>query len=287
MNDLIQNKLAGVVILYNPDSRKTFDNILTYSSHLSKLYILDNSEIFSNEWEFLAKKIGDHVEYIFYGENEGIAKRLNIAAEKASKDGHDYLLTMDQDSSFDNGYFDKYLNEINDCKIDKVGQYGVNFMPKFTAIQTEPQIVLSLITSGSIIDLSVFKIIGGYNESLFIDFVDAEYSYRVNFKGYKVVRFSNVILNHQIGERVMGRSFKNLKITPRIIHSPIRVYYIIRNGLFLIFKFKTLTKKERLDLFFNLKILKNNYLYHPNLSKVYFYTLVGIFDFLRNKMGKK
>jgi hypothetical protein len=36
-----------------------------------------------------------------------------------------------------------------------------------------------------------------------------------------------------------------------------------------------------------MKILKNNYLYHPNLSKVYIYTLVGVIDFLRNKMGKK
>lgn len=287
MKGLIKNNLAGVVILYNPDSQKTFNNILTYSSNLSKLYILDNSENIDTDWMSLSKKIGEHAEYIFYGQNEGIAKRLNYAAEHAIKDGYDFLLTMDQDSSFDDGYFDKYLNEINDCKIDKVGQYGVNYMPKFTAIQTKPQIVLSLITSGSIIDLSVFKIIGGYNESLFIDFVDAEYSYRVNYRGYKVIMFSNIILNHQIGERVMGRSFKNLKITPRIIHSPTRVYYIIRNGLYLIFKLKTITKKDRLDIFFNLKILKNNYIYHPQLFKVYIFTLLGFFDFLRNKMGKK
>jgi len=287
MNGSISNKLAGVVILYNPESQKTLQNILSYAAGLDKLYILDNSENQQENWEELAKRVGDHVEYIKYGENEGIAKRLNIAANKAISDGYSYLLTMDQDSSFAPGVFDNYLKEIAACSISQVGQYGVNFQLQFTPIQTQPQLVLSLITSGSIISLACYQNIGPYNEGLFIDFVDAEFSYRVNANGLKVVQFTNIILTHQIGDRVLGRSFKTFKVTPRIIHSPIRVYYIVRNGLYLIFKASNLTAEARRDIFKNLRVLKNNYIYHPQLFKIYLFTIFGIIDFVRNKMGKK
>jgi rhamnosyltransferase len=287
MNGSISNKLAGVVILYNPESQKTLQNILSYAAGLNKLYILDNSENQLENWAELAKQVGDHVEYVKYGENEGIAKRLNIAANKAIADGYSYLLTMDQDSSFAPGVFDNYLKEIAACSISQVGQYGVNFQLQFTPIQTQPQLVLSLITSGSIISLACYQNIGPYSEDLFIDFVDAEFSYRVNANGFKVVQFTNIILTHQIGDRVLGRSFKTFKVTPRIIHSPIRVYYIVRNGLYLIFKASNLTSEARRDIFKNLRVLKNNYIYHPQLFKVYKYTFIGIFDFIRNKMGRK
>jgi rhamnosyltransferase len=287
MNGSITNKLAGVVILYNPESQKSLQNILSYAAGLNKLYILDNSENQLENWAELAKQLGDHVEYIHYGGNEGIAKRLNTAAHKAIQDGYNFLLTMDQDSSFPEGVFNKYLNEIVNCSIDNVGQFGVNFQPQFTAIEAKPIDALSLITSGSIINLDRFLKIGDYNEDLFIDFVDLEFSYRVNNSGYKVIQFTNFILNHQIGDRVPGRSFKTFKVTNRIIHSPIRVYYIVRNGLYLIFKAKYISKKARLDLFKGMKILKNNYIYHPQLFKIYLFTIFGIIDFFRNKMGKK
>jgi rhamnosyltransferase len=287
MSCSILNKLAGVVILYNPESHKTLENILSYSSDLKKLYILDNSEDEQIEWELLSKQIGNHVEYIKYGLNEGISKRLNIAAHKAIEEGYDFLLTMDQDSSFPEGVFKKYLNEIENCSIDKVGQFGVNFQPQFLPIQTSAIKVRSLITSGSIISLNYFLQVGDYNEDLFIDFVDADFSFRVNANGYKVVQFTNILLNHQIGDRVSGRSFKTFKVTDRIIHSPIRVYYIVRNGLYIMFKAKNISKDARYEILRGMKILKNNYIYHPQLFKIYQFTIVGIIDFLRNKMGKK
>jgi rhamnosyltransferase len=287
MNGSISNKLAGVVILYNPASQKTLENILSYSTGLKKLYILDNSEQKYGEWELLSKQIGGHVEYINYGSNEGISKRLNTAAHKAIEEGYNFLLTMDQDSSFPVGIFDKYLNEIENCSINNVGQFGINFQPQFTAIEAKPVEALSLITSGSIINLAHFLKIGDYNEDLFIDFVDLEFSHRVNNAGYKVVQFTNIILNHQIGDRVPGRSFKTFKVTNRIIHSPIRVYYIVRNGLYLIFKAKNISKNARFEIFRGMTILKNNFIYHPQLFKIYLSTIVGIIDFVGNKMGKK
>ena len=283
----IKDKLAGVVILYNQDPQTTLQNILTYSDKLNKIYIFDNSSVKNVENEIIFYKLGSKVEYFFDGQNEGIAKRLNCAAEHAINDGHDFLLTMDQDSSFKEFSFVQYLDEITNCKIQNVAQFGVNFQPQFTKVEALAKDVHFLITSGSIINLQYFNKFGKFNENLFIDFVDFDFSIQFLNAKLKNIQFTNIILIHQIGELIWGRSLKNLKLTRRIIHSPIRVYYIVRNGLFLIFRASYLDKKSKIEVIKRLKILKNNYLYHPNLLKVYLYTILGVIDFFRNKMGKK
>ena len=283
----IKDKLAGVVILYNQDPKETLQNLLTYAESLNKIYIIDNSTDKKYGVDIIMDKLGSKIEYFFDGQNEGIAKRLNFAAEYAIKDGYDFLLTMDQDSSFPNCSFDIYLEEISNCSIDNVAQFGVNSQPLFTKQNLTAQVVNFLITSGSIIILKHFIEIGKFNEHLFIDFVDIDFSFRINNAKLKNIQYTNIILTHQIGELVLGRSLQNFKITKRIIHSPIRVYYIVRNGLFLIFKTKNLNISSKIEIFKRMKILKNNYLYHPYLFKVYLCTLNGILDFFRNKMGKK
>jgi hypothetical protein len=53
------------------------------------------------------------------------------------------------------------------------------------------------------------------------------------------------------------------------------------------FKAKNISKDARYEILRGMKILKNNYIYHPQLFKIYQFTIVGIIDFLINKMGKK
>ncbi len=280
--------IAGVVILYNPDPQVTIENIRTYIGGLKKLYVYDNSEHAHPGIETLLEQLGGSVTYHFFGCNEGISKRLNEAAHAAISEGYDYLLTMDQDSSFTEGAFDKYLKLVEENNLEHVAQFGVNSDPKHLKISDTPVVMDSLITSGTILDLSVFINIGGFDENLFIDFVDVEYSLRCVHKGYVNLTFLNVVMNHALGFRKMGRSFKNFKKTPRILHSPIRVYYIVRNGLYLLFRVNYVNKQSRKAILFDhMKMLKNDFLYNDNLYQVYKNAFVGIFDFLRNKMGKK
>ena len=149
--------IAGVVILYNPDPQVTIDNIRTYFSGVKKLYVYDNSEIAHPDLATLLAQLGDTVSYYFFGSNEGISKRLNDAANAAISDGYDYLLTMDQDSSFTEGAFEQYLKLVEANTVTHVAQFGVNFQKDFTAVNTLPVKVLSLITSGSIINLKLFN----------------------------------------------------------------------------------------------------------------------------------
>ena len=117
-------KLAGAVILYNPPEN-IIENILTYINDIEKLYIFDNSH---QKKIIIPDKILNKSEYFHSGNNEGIARRLNQAMANAKKDGYDYLLTMDQDSSFKKGELEIYkqlINEENDKPL--ISMYGVRY----------------------------------------------------------------------------------------------------------------------------------------------------------------
>ena len=101
--------IAGVVILYHPDIKQLSENINTYVPGLKELYIYDNSEIQTPGIEAALNNLHPCIKYQFFNSNEGIAKRLNQAVETAMQSQYDYLLTMDQDSSFKVGDFDTTL----------------------------------------------------------------------------------------------------------------------------------------------------------------------------------
>jgi rhamnosyltransferase len=279
--------IAGVVILYHPDIKQLSENINTYVLGLKQLYIYDNSEIQTPGIEAALHNLYPCIKYQFFNNNDGIAKRLNQAVETAMQSQYDYLLTMDQDSSFKSGDFEKYKSLIQKEDYTKVAQFGINCQPQITMSIEQAQEALTLITSGSILNLSLIKKVGDFNEDLFIDFVDAEFSYRVVQQGLINLMFSNILLNHALGKLVLGKSLMTFKKSLRIIHAPIRAFYITRNGLFLLFKHKGLSEEMKKDVIRCMKILKNDLIYHPQLTQVYINVMKGIFAFCFNKMGKK
>jgi rhamnosyltransferase len=279
--------IAGVVILYHPDIEQLSDNIQTYLNGLKQLYVYDNSESKTPGLEEALLKLDPSIQYHYFNANEGIAKRLNQAIAQATSNQYDYLLTMDQDSSFNDLDFDKYELSIQSSGDSNVAQFGVNCQPDFTLPKDEPEEALTLITSGSVLNLSLTKHIGPFNEDLFIDFVDAEFSYRVIQKGYTNLMFSNILLNHALGTLVEGRGLGNFKKSMRIIHAPTRVFYIVRNGLYLLFKAQGLTSSMKKDVIRCIKIIKNDLIYNPQLFSVYKNVFAGIYAFMTNRMGKK
>ena len=279
--------IAGVVILYHPDMELLLANIQSYNTGLKQLYVYDNSDTKTLGIEEALLKLNPSIEYKYFNANEGIAKRLNQAMDQASLNQYDYLLTMDQDSSFKAGDFEKYKSLIQSTAYNHVAQFGVNCQPDFTQSKEQPEEALTLITSGSILNLSITKNIGSFKEDFFIDFVDAEFSYRVIQNGYINLMFSNIVLNHALGTLVEGRGLGNFKKSMRIIHAPIRVYYIIRNGLYLYFKVKGLTSPMKKDVIRCIKIIKNDLIYNPQLFSVYKNVFAGIYAFMANRMGKK
>ncbi len=288
VQNLCMDKLMGVVILYHPDTNALLEHLHTYLSVVDHLLLLDNSESPSSVLEeTLATDTSSKILYRYFGENRGIAERLNQAIEYAQTHGYRYLLTMDQDTGFQPGQMNQYWQKVQENTLDKVVQFGANCQPDFTPISSEPQQTNNLITSGTILDLSYSDQIGPFDEALFIDFVDTEFSFRVVAKGYRNLLFADIVLQHRIGYLKIGRSLKNLKASARILHAPIRVYYILRNGLYLLFRSPFVKGENRKLLLSNMKILKNDLIYHNQIWTVYGNVMRAIYDFVFGKMGKK
>ena len=279
--------IAAAVILFYPD-KKTIDNLLSYGSFVNTLYALDNSEDPSVEITELIREI-PNCRYIHDGQNKGIAQRLNQACKLSIEDGFEWLLTMDQDSSFSESSISAYITCLQNLgDKEQIAMTGVKIINNNAdEISCKYKEVKLLITSGSTINLTLFNEIGPFDEALFIDQVDLEYCYRAVLKGYKIIQFENIFLKHSLGISSEHVSLKSLKKTYRSLHSPLRLYYITRNYLYIKSKYKenfpneiSLSKK---DLFIR---IKNNLLYGKERMAVITYILKGIIDFKRKKMGK-
>ena len=165
-------KLAGVVVLYQP-SDDVNQNIHTYLPCLDRLYVIDNSsEDYSKTYK--DKKI----KYIFNGKNLGIAAALNIGAKEAIKEGFEWLLTMDQDSSFiendvkkmieflERVRTDSFVQEIILTDYDKIGLISPLHMTIMNPNDESRGIdsPLNVMTSGNIISLKAYQEIGGFKD---------------------------------------------------------------------------------------------------------------------------
>lgn len=275
--------LAAIVVLYNPNF-EVVNNIKSYLLEIDKLYMVDNSET-ENLW-IKNNFIDSDIEYLYSFGNFGIAAALNIGCEAAIRDGFKWLLTMDQDSGFEN--INNIKSNINGYENSNIGlfypQYkiGNEIYNRFYKRMGENIIVM---TSGNIINLRVFQEVGEFEEKLFIDYVDVEYCLRLNKLGYRIFQIPNYSISHQLGNTVYKVFFKKKIIITN--HNWLRRYYITRNRLYVISKYKYFFT----DYFFTdiltfindfIKVL----LFEENKLKKIKYTFKGIYDFIRNKYGK-
>ena len=188
-------KLAGIVVLYNPSDIQ-IENIKDSLLFLDKIYVIDNSSQKHN--------VGNDNRIVYYSqsENMGIAKALNIGCQLALDDGFKWLLTMDQDSLFNKETIDKLCDYIENNDISKT--YIVSPWLNTKLLEEKPLEEIShpsdVMTSGSIMNLDLYKLVGGFKEWLFIDGVDIAYCYDANRMGYHIDRLNNVCIEHSLGD---------------------------------------------------------------------------------------
>lgn len=270
-------KLAGVVVLYQPNE-EVFLNILSYVKELDVLYAVDNSDnSLSDKWiEWL--KGFPNIKYKAFGENMGIAYALNYAAKRCQS--YHYLLTMDQDSAFAPGDVVKYKKKIEDLSRHDVAIYAV--VPDGNPGEPEAtKFEKRVITSGSIVDLSIMRQIGGFADELFIDYVDFEYCYRVSKYGYKILRFGDIFLNHHLGELKTFKRFGRTHVLH--VHNALRRYYMTRNCVYLLRKYpgRNFHKFKQ-----ELRIPKRILLYEDNKTEKLKAWALGFKDGILGNMGK-
>lgn len=260
-------KLCSVTVWYNPDE-SCVKNILTYSSVVEKCYIIDNSDSDNSD---LSSEITNAV-YLPNMANLGIAKALNAGCENALSDGFEWCMTMDQDSSWNEtdlqAYFasiEKYSSQENvsfapNLKPDDDRNYSSffgDFLRKFLKNAhecPEPFDVLypnKVITSGNVIALPVWDKIGKFYEPFFIDEVDHEFCFRLRRNEFKLIFFPKIFMNHQLGK-------PKRTIFPKLDnHDGVRLYYMVRNGMYIKKNYPDFYKTERYKSIF-LRIIFDN-----------------------------
>jgi rhamnosyltransferase len=219
-------KIAGIVVLYNPDEN-IIDNIKSYLDNIEVLYVVDNST---------EKRIGiintikslNKIIYIDNNGNKGIANALNVGANLAIRAGYEWLLTMDQDSTFISGdSVDRmYRAALIYNRVAIISPLHTNAVDNSLEDRSEFSIVCTTMTSGNLLNLKAFQEIGGFRDDYFIDYVDHEFCLRARLFGFIIVRCNLVILKHNLGD------IKKHRLGLTTNHLPIRRYYITRNRLY-------------------------------------------------------
>ncbi|AWG23133.1 hypothetical protein FFWV33_17155 [Flavobacterium faecale] len=282
-------KIAACVILYHP-KEKDLHNILSYLPHVDRLYVYDNTE---NAETILPFEDNDKVLYVSDNQNKGLSVRLNYACNLALEEGFDFLLTMDQDSYFIPENFKQYLINIQEyALLHEVGSFGLDYSTEAKVVQPAkvvPQETNLLITSGSVLNLRNYQEIGGFDEKLFIDGVDYDFSFSTMKAGYKNIIFKNNYFNHSFGEKTKVASIKTLFLIKKEkqLHSPIRIYYIKRNLLYLQDKFGDVFPElvQKMSKRYASQI-ESNLLYSRKFFPILKFISKAKKDFKAGKMGK-
>jgi rhamnosyltransferase len=163
---------------------------------------------------------------------------LNAGVISAGNDGYKWILTMDQDSHFENGDFFSSVLDISyvDAAIIAASYTDVFYRPKPSAYPGLTEVAF-VITSGNILNIAAWRIAGGFIDKMFIDEVDNEFCIRARNMGFKILATNPIYLHHKLGEGLSARHFLTRKEIVLTRHSPLRVYYTVRNNLYIWRKF--------------------------------------------------
>lgn len=218
--------LAGIVV-YHPDYHLLRDNIDAIRSQVDEVALFDNGSI------NLKEECPDVTILDKQGKNVGIASALNALCQYAKNKGHEWVLTLDQDSIAPKGMVEAYRPYMSGsetallCPRIKDRNYGS--LDNGTGQVDGVAKVEFCITSGSLLRLSAWEKVHGFWDDLFIDMVDFDFCWSLQEAGFSIFRVYGTTLDHEIGRGKRVRLFGKDNVV--FNHSPQRCYYMIRNSI--------------------------------------------------------
>jgi rhamnosyltransferase len=238
MNEI--SRVCAVIVTFNPEIDRLTDNITSIFGQVDKLIIVDNAS--TNIKPILDLSSTFDIEVLQQVDNTGISGALNRAIDFVDSNDYEYLLTLDQDSIATENMVKELVNcMVTSTKIAMVGPkiHDLNMNSKEDEIfEDEIDEVMLLITSGALCRIANLKKVGCFDDDLFIDCVDFDMSLKLIEAGYRVCRVNSAKLIHEIGAKeqknLFGKHFYILN------HSSFRVYYMVRNRVYLMLRYRGL-----------------------------------------------
>jgi rhamnosyltransferase len=239
---------CAVVVTYHPDE-SVADNLRAMVRECGRVLVVDNGSG-ADAGERIAAISG--VTLLALKENTGVAAALNRGARWALDHGAKWMVTFDQDSRPQPGFtaalqatHERNLAAavIGSCiKEAALGDDYRWLRPKrrwpgfFQRVGMSPgedlADVTMVVTSGALTNLDCWSRVGGFDEKLFIDFVDTDYCLRCRAAGWRIAVSADARLEHHLGRRET-RELAGMVFHPTN-HPPLRHYYIARNRVAMI-----------------------------------------------------
>lgn len=248
----MNEKKAVGIVLYNPDIARWIQCLTTVESQCDKIYLVDNH---SENISEILQVIKEHnsCTLIQNSENKGIAAALNQIMLAAEADGFEWVLTLDDDSLCELNLCEKLWQKTNEpdvgiiCPVavdDKIGSFEYEAKSdgdNFREIQ-------ECITAGSLTNVAIWRKCGGFDEKMFIDFVDIDYCTCLREMGYKILQVTDTCVHQQYGNvtgniRLLGRKLSIFN------YSPLRIYYSVRNQIYYMRKHKRFINRTKWTFF--------------------------------------
>jgi len=218
-------RILAVVVLFNPDAEEVLRNISKYYDEIDRLIVWDNTPSAVSFQDIQRGLISlERALYVTENENSGISVPLNYAVDYLQTHGYDYLLTMDQDSTWVN--FAEYIRICMGIDDDTIGAFAPNINSAFKdrEIYSEDH---RTITSGMLVPAATYRKAGKYDERFFVDGVDVEFGRRIEKHHLKNVRINAAILNQKYGEAKIRMPWRY----PAPEYSASRLYGIVSSQI--------------------------------------------------------
>jgi rhamnosyltransferase len=288
-----------IIVIYNPVLKILNDLISKLNNTYIQIVIIDNSNC--NELSSLNHDSFYNLTYEKLKFNHGLPWAQNYAFKKYASKSHKYVLFFDQDSLINDQTVPNLL--LNLIRLNSAGLRVAAAGPLLLDINTnycypvfsdefkktvmveqkdEPIEVSFLISSGLLIAIDCFHIIGPPNPDFFIDYFDIDWCFRAKNKGFLIFIIPSSSMLHSPGDSTinfMGRHIPN--------HLPYRKYYQIRNLLHMIkMDYVPFWWKRRELVSIALKFTISFY-FSDQKFKFLRYTLKGFLDGINSNFGKK
>ena len=235
--------VCAVVVTRRPGP-DCVNNLAALAPQVRELLILDNGSTAAafEPVEAAALQLGARI--VRFGLDLGTGAALNFALESARQQGFQWLATFDQDTRASAAMLARMLRLLHAyperSQVALVAPAQVEDFPGRTPGGAKPagptpaarwQLLPFAVTSGTLVNVEAASRVGGFDASLFIDYVDEDFCLRLRRSGYQILEASEVrMLSPATG--MLGGHFPG-QPSHRAPASSERRYYMTRNRVLL------------------------------------------------------
>jgi len=232
-----KSSVVAVIPTFRP-SEEFLELVNIAARSVSVLVVTDDASPCTSDWVLRKAASTNGVELIRHRWNAGIARGLNNGLGVARRSHAKWLLTLDQDSMVSDSYVDALLDVaiMRSGAGENLGALGAEVIEDLGGPMRYPTTLLGgfpcteeVIQTGTLWNIAALEEVGGFDESLGMDAVDAGACLALRRAGYTIGVATNLALAHRIGTSrhvtFVGRS---VMVTG---HSPERRSSMVRNRL--------------------------------------------------------